>query len=369
MRIWSSICALIFCTAADPDGAAAPAESRHVVVVVWDGMRPDFVSAELTPTLWKLAQEGVTFRNHHAVYLSSTNVNGTTLATGVYPSHSDIIANHEFRPLIDNRKPVDVENKAVVDKGDALSHGKYIAAPTVAELLQRSGQRTIIAATKTVGLLHDRHLDPLIGKESVTLSAGLTWPRDLLNSITSTLGPFPKAHAEQDIWTTRALINVLWSNGLPVFSLLWLAEPDLTEHETAPGAERALRAIKAADDNLRFVLSALDRQHMRETTDIFVVSDHGFSTIEREVDLPKILADAGFRVATEFKSEPRAGDILMVGGGGSVLFYVTQHDASVMRRLVDFLQQSNFAGVIFTKEAMDGTFAFNKANIDSADAP
>jgi predicted AlkP superfamily pyrophosphatase or phosphodiesterase len=34
---------------------------RHVVVIVWDGMRPDFVSEENTPGLWKLAHEGVIF--------------------------------------------------------------------------------------------------------------------------------------------------------------------------------------------------------------------------------------------------------------------------------------------------------------------
>src|SRR3954467_3374402 len=29
-------------------------DDRHVVVVVWDGMRPDFISERNTPALWKL---------------------------------------------------------------------------------------------------------------------------------------------------------------------------------------------------------------------------------------------------------------------------------------------------------------------------
>src|SRR6266702_7213186 len=41
---------------------------EHVVIVVWDGMRPDFVSEQTTPALWKLAHRGVTFRNHHSVF-------------------------------------------------------------------------------------------------------------------------------------------------------------------------------------------------------------------------------------------------------------------------------------------------------------
>ena len=206
----------------------------------------------------------------------------------------------------------------------------------------------------------------------MTLSAGATWPNEALAPIVAALGPFPKAHPGQDNWTTKALTDSLWKDGVPAFSLLWLGEPDLTQHETAPGAEPAIRAIKSADDNLAAVLAALDRPRLggvRETTDIFVVSDHGFSTIEREVDLPKILKDAGFNVVTEFKDEPKPGDIMMVGGGGSVLFYVMQQDPAVTRRLVEFLQQSDFAGVVFTKKKMEGTFTLDQGKIDSADAP
>jgi len=375
MRIWFQDIAKTFLSigavvtggllSADP---VFSAESRHVVVVVWDGMRPDFVTEENTPALWKLAKGGVVFRNHHAVYPSATNVNGAALATGDYPSHTGLIANHEFRPNIDNRKPVDVEEPHVVRKGDDLSAGKYVAAPTITELVQKSGGRSIIAASKTVGLLHDRHFDPR-EKNGVTLSAGMSWPSEVLGWVVGALGPFPKSHSEQDNWTTKALSNLLWKDGVPLFSLLWLGEPDLTQHETAPGAAPALRAIKSSDDNLAAVLSALDRQHARPATDLFIVSDHGFSTIEHEIELPKILTDAGFGVVTEFESEPHTGQIMMVGGGGSVLFYVVQHDAAVTQRLVEFLQRSDFAGVIFTKKKLEGTFTLDQGKIDTPDAP
>ena len=42
---------------------------------------------------------------------------------------------------------------------------------------------------------------------------------------------------------------------------------------------------------------------------------------------------------------------MLAGNGGSVLFYVIGHDSTLARRLVEFLQQSDFAGVIFTKQA------------------
>ena len=60
---------------------------------------------------------------------------------------------------------------------------------------------------------------------------------------------------------------------------------------------------------------------------------------------------------------------MLAGNGGSVLFYVTEHDSAVTRRLVEFLQQSAFAGVIFTKQPMEGTFALEQANIQNDHAP
>src|SRR5215471_12127550 len=81
--------------------ARASNQSQHVVIVVWDGMRSDFVSEQNTPALWKLSREGVTFRNHHSVYPSATMVNGTVMVTGVYPRKSGIVANHVYRPDLD----------------------------------------------------------------------------------------------------------------------------------------------------------------------------------------------------------------------------------------------------------------------------
>ncbi len=60
---------------------------------------------------------------------------------------------------------------------------------------------------------------------------------------------------------------------------------------------------------------------------------------------------------------------MLVGNGGSVLFYVAGHDATVTRHLVEFLQQSDFAGVIFTKQGLAGTFHFEDAKIDNPHAP
>lgn len=352
----------------DAPAAENSNDRRHVVVVVWDGLRPDSVDEKLTPVLWKLAKEGVVFRNHHAAYPSSTNVNGTVLVTGVYPNRSGVIANLVYRPEIESRKPVDVSTPAVVQKGDEVSGGKYVAVPTLAELVRSAGRKTVTATAKTVGVLQDRHLD-LTNKDSIALFSGQMRSGETLAPIVALLAPFPRPFAQKDAWTTRALTEVFWKNRVPDFTLLWLSEPDGSQHNFSPGSPEALVALKSADENLGAVLASLDRHGVRAATDIFVVSDHGFSTIERSVDLRQILKAAGFSVTTEFTSEPQAGDIMLAGNGGTVLFYVTRHDSAVTDRLVEFLQQSDFAGVIFSREPREGTFGLGAAMIDTVNGP
>src|SRR5580693_6879508 len=87
----------------------AAGKARHVVVIVWDGMRPDFITESNSPTLFKLAHEGVWFQNHHPVFVSTTEVNGSAIATGDYPAHDGVVGNTEFRPAIDPLKPFHTE--------------------------------------------------------------------------------------------------------------------------------------------------------------------------------------------------------------------------------------------------------------------
>ena len=44
------------------------------------------------------------------------------------------------------------------------------------------------------------------------------------------------------------------------------------------------------------------------------------------------------------------------------------HDREVTQRLVNWLQHSDFAGVIFTRDKLDGTFPLNAARIDTSNA-
>src|SRR5579863_9590870 len=160
MSIQRLLTFLVFLPMLAPPGLVSGAQSEpkahHVVLIVCDGLRPDSVTQQDMPTLYRLAHEGAFFAHHHPVYLSSTEVNGTALATGAYPTHSGLMANNEYRPEIDPLKPFGTESIAAVRKGDGLPGGPYLHMPTVAEMVRKAGLRTVIAGTKGVALLLDR---------------------------------------------------------------------------------------------------------------------------------------------------------------------------------------------------------------------
>lgn len=377
MEKWLSFTVKAFfifaCVVALARSAAATATNeRHVVLVVWDGMRPDFISERNTPRLWALAREGVRFTRHHSVYPTSTEVNGTALATGVYPTRSGLLANREYRPAINPSAPIDTGELENIRRGDEVSQRQYLAVPTVAEISRAAGLSTAIAGSKAVVFLHDRHAEwttAVTPKTALTIFAATPMPPHPEQS----LGPFligpDDTNASRNLYVTRALTDLIWREQVPAFSVLWLSEPDLAQHATAPGSAAALAAIKTADDCLGSVIDSLKTKQQFEQTDVFVVSDHGFSTVERTVDLPAQLRAAGFTAANQFTVPPKPGDILTVGNGGTVLFYVAEHEPKITARLVEWLQHSDFAGVLFTREKFEGTFPLEQANLATKSAP
>lgn len=355
--------------AENPKKGAGRAE--HMVVVVWDGMRPDFISPQFTPNLYQLVREGVFFKNHHALFVSSTEVNGTGLATGVHPNRSGIMANTDYRPDIGFLQGTGTENLDAVRRGDIITGNKYLLVPTLPEILQQNGIPTVVAGTKAVALLLDRfnQRSSAAASNSVNLFKGRTIPSTVLPAIVrANEKDFPATvthpNREQDAWTTKALTHTLWRKEVPRFSLLWLSDPDATQHETAPGSDASLQAIENSDKNLGEVLKMLDEKKIRGKTDLFVVSDHGFSSSTRLRNVVDQLKKARFRAATKFE-DPEPGDVLIVNNGGSFSAWVMGEDPKLIRRLVEFFQASDFAGVIFSALEIEGTFPLKLARIDT----
>jgi arylsulfatase A-like enzyme len=351
-----------------------------VVLCVWDGMRPDFITPELTPNLYALHKRGTHFANNHSFWVTTTEVNGTVLATGAFPARSNIVANQEYRSAVNIVKPVGTGDAHTMRVADALSDGHYLSTQTVAEIVQAAGHRTVVAGTKPVALIHDRNPKNERPHNSVTLFAGKTYPASFLTNITKVLGKFPpyptfefvediRPNTEHNRWTTRALTEVLWKDDVPRYSVFWLSDPDYSQHLTSPGDPVAVASIRDSDTHFGMMVESLKSRGLLDKTNIFVVSDHGFSTVERVVNLVEVFTKAGITASREFKKTPAPGDVLIATIGGATCLYAIGKDPALVQKLVDVLQASDFAGPIFTKAGLEGTFPLSVPHLDSAEAP
>jgi len=113
------------------------------------------------------------------------------------------------------------------------------------------------------------------------------------------------------------------------------------------------------------VLAALDAKKVRDQTDVMVVSDHGFSTVAGGIEVMEELHKKGFDIGGLFLEKPEKGSVVMVGLASSIAFYVVGHDADVTQRLVTHLQSTFYAGVLFTRDGLPGTFKLSDVGLDS----
>ena len=353
-------------------------KAEHVVMVVMDGMRPDFVTPQFAPNLYSLATNGVFFRRNHCVFVSSTIVNGTALATGALPKKNGIIANSDFRPELNSQTSVASEILDTVRRGDLLKGGNYISVDTVAELIQDAGFHTYIAGTKGVALMHDRKarlMDTPAHQNSVTLFRGLTLPRSALQPLQKLNDdkpfpdPFTNPNLPSDAWTTKALTGGLWKNGVPKYSVLWLSDPDVTQHAKSVGAPESLIAIENSDKLLGDLIQDLKDKGVYDKTDLMVVSDHGFSSVFKGADIAAALKKAKIEAHSKLEN-PEPGDVIVVTLGGAALLYVVDRKEDIIRKTAEVLQSGDFAGVIFSRLVIEGTLPLSAVNYpDGPGAP
>ena len=88
----SVVCAVVALAAVVAGQTPAPSPHAQLVIVV-DGLRPDYVTPELMPRLTRLGQRGIVFNAHHSVLPTVTRVNASSMVTGTYPETHGLLGN------------------------------------------------------------------------------------------------------------------------------------------------------------------------------------------------------------------------------------------------------------------------------------
>ena len=298
------------CSAPQPPSAPAPrdrAQHRHLLVVL-DGLRPDYVKPALMPNLHALAGRGVVFTDHHAVYPTMTRVNAASISTGAYPERHGLLGNSVFFLRVDATRFLSTADRANLLRIERVEAGRLLTAPTLGERLAGAGLRLLVASAGSSGSSYLLN-HTVAGGGIIHYEYAL--PTILGQAVRQRLGPPPAADLPNRA-RNRYIVDALLEVGLdrvdPAVAIIWLSDPDATAHARGIGHPTSVAALRAVDAELGRLEAGLRAAGRLETFNIWVTSDHGFSTHTGGVDLDALLAP--------FAGELPEGTPRIVAGAG-----------------------------------------------------
>ena len=349
-----------------------PAAKRLVIVFVVDGLRPDAITPDDTPTLFRLRSEGVHFTNGHAVFPTVTRVNAAAIATGTQPGTNGIVGNQMYVPAVDPGRAFDTGNYRNFLALDRVSGGRLVQTPTLGERLRAAGLTLAGVSSGSSGssfLLNPR----APGGTGVVINGyfdpgqTVAYPSEVSEAILARFGPAPAKgpgrHDAAVAWTERVLREHVLPELRPDVVLNWLTEPDHTQHDAGVGSPAAREALAHDDRVIAGVLAALADLGLGASTDVLAISDHGFTTNTGGVDVARELAQAGF------------ADAVLASSGQSVGLHVEGRDPVRIDAIARFIQSRDWGGVLFTPGrepgdpcgVIDGTFSLELIHVANAE--
>lgn len=264
-----------------------PAPQTHLVIVV-DGLRPDYVTEDVMPRLFRLGQRGTVFTAHHSVFPTVTRVNAASFVTGAYPEAHGIMGNTIYVPKASPDKTLDTGqriNLETVERAD----GPLLTAPTLSELIKPAGKTVLAVSSGSSGsaylLNHTLATGGIIHYDFVR-------PPALAARAAEVLGPAPPAATPNDPrnqYAIDAYVKLGLDERRPDVTFMWLNDPDGTAHANGIGVPITREALRLVDGGIGRIEDALSARGLLTQTNIIVTSDHGFSTHTRELKLAALV--------------------------------------------------------------------------------
>ena len=297
------------------------------LIVIFDGLRPDFVRPDWTPTLWALRQRGVWASHSHCVFPSVTRANAATLVTGCFPGRHGIESNTLWRPAVDSTRPLRTSDRADLLRLEA-AQGRLLSPPTLGEVLAAAGERLVAVGTGSAGaasLLHPHAGDT----DGVVLHYTFGVPEEAASGVAESIGPWPEAGPDlqgPDLAVKRvaygmqALGTALLPSVRPRVAIFWCTVPDGPHHQFGIGHPASVAALRAAD--AEFVRLLAKARSLYKAVNLIVTADHGYITVTERVDVAGLLIEAGLKQSRE------SADVVLGTDGGVCLLYLEDATAA-----------------------------------------
>ncbi len=332
-------CLLSLSFAATSVAVAEESDANKVLLIVLDGLRPDYVTEERMPNLYAWGRDGVVFEKHHATFPTVTRVNSPSIATGTYPNQHGIADNSVYFPTIEPDKTLSTASRGDLQRIEAATGGHLLTVESMGEYLAGQGMKLGVFSSGSHGsafLLN--HKVP----NGAIINTGFILPESLAETLGPQLGEEPADGAPNTARNNR-VVDAYLDYGLnelkAPLTIMWLSDPDHTAHEYGMDSPENYAALRGVDDALGRIAATLESRGLLESTNIMVTSDHGFSTHTLEEDPRQVLHDF---VATHHLAPE---DIIVTGA----TIYLREAAKPLLGELVETLQRTPWVGPLFTK--------------------
>ena len=319
-------------TAPRNEAVRGTAAARRVIVFVWDGLRADSINATDTPHLAALAKRGTSFADNHSSYPTFTMMNAAAFATGAYSGNSGFFGNAIYRPgaparsaggdEVDFNDPIFLEDYAILKQLDANEDKRLFLIGTLFQAAQKAGLVTVAIGKSGPAFLQDYRSGGMTIDEKSVFPLAFAQELKAAHVPLPVTAPFayrngelklgddngdptfqPRAAVLADGVTqnpddrsgsppaaaNRYLMSVFLDYVLPkkhpALSVIWLRNPDSTEHPYGVGSPNYHVALQAQDELLGNLEAKLAQLGIDHDTDLIVVSDHGHSNVSGPLDL------------------------------------------------------------------------------------
>jgi len=346
-----------------------PDTAPAVILVVFDGLRPDMITKELAPNLRRFANDGSRFPMSRSVFPTETRVNVASLVTGCRPAKHGIVANLFHAPDAVAGRPLNTGRAEDLEALDAATGGRLLGAASLGERLAASGRSLAVVSTGSSGsalLLH--HRAEALGQFRWS-TYGDAYCSPAARGLAERFGAPPQGGQANAARIDHAM-TVFLAHVLPVVrpdvAIFWSTDPDATYHQYGIGSAEAAASIRGADAAFGRLLEWWHATGRETGTQIICLSDHGHITGREKLSMVDLFQGSGFKVGPAFDADI---DIVLAPGAPVGLSF---HNPARRDQVALWLHEQPWCGLIFSPGRNEiegeapGSFAFALAGTDHA---
>jgi len=314
---------------------------KRAVVMIVDGLRADMVGDDFTPQIAEIVGRSRWFTDQRSVFPSATRVNSASIATGCWPKSHGLAGNAIALDEGDGLKAVSV---GAPEFRDLLRRttGRTLHRPTLAERLRPHGG-AIIYSNSSAGSAHMQDPDShgWLFHRSGSFAPGM-------EAITDHRQLDVSFDAAGDAESTRRFCQALSRPGDALLHLLWICEPDHSQHTLELGSPNHRKVVADAERCAVQVSEAVDGLRAAGDDVLFVIaSDHGQETVDEIIPVTALLVEA------ELKETTDSSDVVLASSGMGALIYLSDEASGRREEIAEWIRDQEWSGIVYEGEALE----------------